>query len=212
MTKHTGKTHSPWVSNWSVADLSWSHHYILKWHHFRIHNFFSAKFSILLMYLRIFNTREPLQRSIDAGLLIMALFYTSMVLGGTVAVVRCVGLAAGTNQFCKNDGGVVLLVQSAINMVTGFWMLIYPCRLCWGCKCLARVKSDWLPCLRLEWCKYESYQELHSDEHACRGFWPTLKLTSPSACGASLARLIEFAVRYHSTDTYWDHAVASEVR
>lgn len=72
------------------------------------------------MCLRIFNTREPLQRSIYAGLLIMALFYTSMVLGGTVAVVRCVGLAAGTNQFCKNDGGVVLLVQSAINMVTDF--------------------------------------------------------------------------------------------
>lgn len=78
------------------------------------------------MYLRIFSISKSLQRSIYVGLLIMALFYTAMVCVGIAAVVRCVGLAASTNQFCKNDGGPVQLVQSAFNVVTDFWMLILP--------------------------------------------------------------------------------------
>lgn len=85
-----------------------------------------AKVSILLLYLRIFSVSKPLRMSIHIGLVIMALFYTAMVVVGIVGTVKCVGIGASTNQFCKDDGGSLQLVQSAFNVVTDFWILILP--------------------------------------------------------------------------------------
>lgn len=56
----------------------------------------------------------------------MALFYTPMVFAGVAAVVECVGIAAGSLQFCDDIDGPVQLVQSAFNVITDFWILILP--------------------------------------------------------------------------------------
>ena len=87
---------------------------------------FFAKTSILLLYLRIFSISKWLRTSIYIGLTVMALFYTAMVCTGIVAVIKCVGITAGSVQFCDDIGGSIQVVQSAFNVTTDFWILILP--------------------------------------------------------------------------------------
>lgn len=87
---------------------------------------FFAKVSILLLYLRIFSVSAPLRISVHIGILVMALFYTAMVGVSISTVIRCVGLAAQTLQFCKTASGPVQLLNSVFNVVTDFWILILP--------------------------------------------------------------------------------------
>lgn len=87
---------------------------------------FFAKVSILLLYLRIFSISKPLRISVHIGTLFMALFYTAMVGVSISTVIRCVGLAAQTLQFCNTASGPVQLLNSVFNVVTDFWILILP--------------------------------------------------------------------------------------
>lgn len=85
-----------------------------------------AKVSILLLYLRIFSISRPLRISVHIGILVMALFYTAMVGVSISTVIRCVGLAAQTLQFCNTASGPIQLLNSVFNVVTDFWILILP--------------------------------------------------------------------------------------
>lgn len=87
---------------------------------------FFAKASILLLYRRIFSVSKWLRTSVYIGLPFMALFYTAMICTGIASVVQCVGIAAGSLQFCDDIGGPVQLVHSAFNVATDFWILALP--------------------------------------------------------------------------------------
>lgn len=87
---------------------------------------FFAKVSILLVYLRLFEINRPLRISIHVGLVLMALFHAAIVGVGIATVIKCVGLAGSTLQFCKDASGSVQLTQSAFNVVTDLWILILP--------------------------------------------------------------------------------------
>lgn len=56
----------------------------------------------------------------------MALFYTAMVGVAISAVIRCVGLASQSLQFCKTTSRPVQLLNSVFNVVTDFWILLLP--------------------------------------------------------------------------------------
>lgn len=87
---------------------------------------FFAKVSILLLYLRIFSINTPLRISVHIGMLVMALFYTATAGIAISSVIRCVGLAAQTLDFCNTTIVLVQLLNSIFNVVTDFWILLLP--------------------------------------------------------------------------------------
>ena len=101
---------------------------------------FSAKVSILLLYLRIFSISTPLRISIHIGILIMALFCAASVGIGIGSVVKCVGIAAKTLHYCHNVTGPIQLFNSAFNVVTDIWILILPMPLIWNLQLPHRRK------------------------------------------------------------------------
>ncbi|ROW10728.1 hypothetical protein VPNG_05124 [Cytospora leucostoma] len=144
---------------------------------------FFAKASILLLYLRIFGVNRWLRTTIYIGITLLAIFYTAMACAGIVGVVQCVGLAAASIQFCSDIGGPIQLAQSAFNVITDVWILILPMPLV----------------LKLQMPRARKIGLL------------AVFAVGSVACGASMTRLIEFAIRYHSKDNFWDHAIDSEV-
>ena len=73
--------------------------------------------SILLLYLRIFSTSVSLRINVQIGMLIMALFYTATAGVAICSVIRCVGLASQTIQFCNTASGPVQLLNSVFNPI-----------------------------------------------------------------------------------------------
>lgn len=169
---------------------------------------FFAKVSILLIYLRLFKIDRPLRVGIHVGLILMALFHTAIIGVGIGTVIKCVGVSASTSTFCNAASGSTQLAQSAFNVVTDFLILILPMPL---------VMKLQLPRTR----KIGLFFVFGAGVlYVCvLATWDTLTIPTRdqlthiySACGASLLRLIEFSIRYNSTDTFWDHAIGTEVR
>jgi hypothetical protein len=87
-----------------------------------------AKLSILLLYLRIFGVNRLLTLCVYASILILTLFYLSVVGLAIGYLVKCNDLEslARREPFCGIYGGPVVLLNASFNVVTDFWILLLP--------------------------------------------------------------------------------------
>ena len=67
-----------------------------------------------------------MQIIIYAAIAVMTAFYTAMIGIAIGSLMECDGLKALTVQFCKNYGGPVVMLNSAFNVVSDFFILILP--------------------------------------------------------------------------------------
>lgn len=160
-----------------------------------------AKLSILLLYLRIFTTNRFLRMSVYVGGLILTLFYTAMIGTGIAAMTKCAGLAAASIDVCDKISNDIQLLNSAFNVVTDCWILLLP--------------MPFISRLQMPLKRKMGVAAVFAVGLACVNPNPSLasyELTQRSAVAASLARLIEFAIHYHSEDVLWNKAEESAIR
>ncbi|KAL4965437.1 uncharacterized protein BDV14DRAFT_172676 [Aspergillus stella-maris] len=133
-----------------------------------------AKISILLLYKRIF----PLRREVIAswiGIVADAVMYAFCIGIAIGSIVKCAGLQSGADSYCRFNAGPMVIIVSVVNVTTDIYVLI-------------------LPIPRL----------LHLQVDRWRKIGLLMVFASGlGACAASLARLINFSINYHSTDTFW---------
>ncbi|KAI9367180.1 NAD(P)-binding protein [Aspergillus egyptiacus] len=133
-----------------------------------------AKISILLLYKRAF----PLRREIIAawiGIVADAVLYAFCVSIAIGSLVKCAELENISDPYCRFNSGPMVIIVSVINVVTDFYVLFLPIPRLINLQVNRRRKIG-------------------------------LLLTFASglgACAASLARLINFSIHYHSTDVFW---------
>ncbi|KAJ5633330.1 NAD(P)-binding protein [Penicillium lividum] len=132
-----------------------------------------AKISILFLYKRLF----PLRREIIAvwvGIVAIAVLYIFCICIAIVSMVKCAELSQLETSYCKFDSGTMITIQSVINVVTDFYVLL-------------------LPIPRLV--------KLQVSRRRRIGLLLTF-MSGLGACAASLARLINFQIN-DSSDVFW---------
>ena len=87
---------------------------------------FFAKLSIMLLYLRIFNIDRGLRLPIYLGIVFQALFYSAMIGVANGSIAECNGPSQITNQYCKNYGKPVVVLNAAVNVATDIYILLLP--------------------------------------------------------------------------------------
>ncbi|PYH41074.1 NAD(P)-binding protein [Aspergillus saccharolyticus JOP 1030-1] len=132
-----------------------------------------AKISILLLYKRIF----PLRREIVAvwiGIVADAVLYTLCIAVAIGSLVKCAKLSQLDAPYCKFTSDTMITIQSVINVVTDFYVLL-------------------LPIPRLV--------KLQVSRRRRIGLFVTF-MSGLGACATSLARLINFQINDNS-DVFW---------
>ncbi|KAL4919577.1 hypothetical protein BDW62DRAFT_209552 [Aspergillus aurantiobrunneus] len=133
-----------------------------------------AKISILLLYKRAF----PLRREITAvwiGIVACAILYVFCIGIAIGSLVHCAELSQLNAPYCRFNSGTMITVQSVINVVTDFYVLLLP---------VARLVK------------------LQVSRRTKIGLVVTFA-SGLGACAASLARLINFQVNSNSADVFW---------
>ncbi|KAF4621901.1 hypothetical protein G7Y89_g14444 [Cudoniella acicularis] len=143
---------------------------------------FCAKLSILLLYIRIFGVHQTMRIVAYTGIAVMGAFYTAMIGVAIGSLVKCNGLNALTVQFCRNYSGPVVMLNSVFNVVTDFFVLLLP--------------FPFALKLQLTFARKIGLLAVFSGGLA--------------ACAASLARMIEFGIQYHTPDILWIQAINAE--
>lgn len=131
----------------------------------------------------------------------MTLFYTAMIGTGIAAMTKCAGLAAASIDVCDKISNDIQLLNSAFNVVTDCWILLLP--------------MPFISRLQMPLKRKMGVAAVFAVGLACVNPNPSLasyELTQRSAVAASLARLIEFAIHYHSEDVLWNKAEESAIR
>ncbi|KAK8072835.1 hypothetical protein PG996_006183, partial [Apiospora saccharicola] len=98
------------------------------------------------------------------------------------SIVICNGLNADSITFCHNYSGPIVLLNSAFNTVTDFWILILPIPLITKLQLPLKRKLGVL----------------------------AVFAAGLAACAASLTRLIEFCIHYRSSDVLWIQAINAQ--
>ncbi|RAK75465.1 NAD(P)-binding protein [Aspergillus fijiensis CBS 313.89] len=132
-----------------------------------------AKISILLLYKRVF----PLHREIVAvwiGIVADAVLYTFCIAVAIGSLVQCAELSQLEAPYCKFTSGTMITIQSVINVVTDFYVLLLP-----------------IPRLL----------KLQVSRRRRIGLLVTF-MSGLGACAASLARLVNFQLN-DSSDVFW---------
>ncbi|KAE8414778.1 hypothetical protein BDV36DRAFT_236484 [Aspergillus pseudocaelatus] len=132
-----------------------------------------AKISILLLYKRIF----PLRREIIAvwvGIVADAVLYAFCIAIAIGSMVKCAELSQLRDPYCKFNSGTMITIQSVINVITDFYVLL-------------------LPIPRLVKLQVSRRRQI--------GLLLTF-LSGLGACATSLARLINFQLN-DSADVFW---------
>ncbi|PYI16935.1 hypothetical protein BO99DRAFT_434934 [Aspergillus violaceofuscus CBS 115571] len=132
-----------------------------------------AKISILLLYKRVF----PLHREIVAawiGIVADAVLYTFCVAVAIGSLVQCAELSQLEAPYCRFTSGTMITIQSVINVVTDFYVLLLP-----------------IPRLL----------KLQVSRRRRIGLLVTF-MSGLGACAASLARLVNFQLN-DSSDVFW---------
>ncbi|KAK7987215.1 hypothetical protein PG988_002203 [Apiospora saccharicola] len=142
-----------------------------------------AKLSILFLYIRIFSINRGVKTMIYVGVAILSLFYTAMACIAVGSIVICNGLNADSITFCHNYSGPIVLLNSAFNTVTDFWILILPIPLITKLQLPLKRKLGVL----------------------------AVFAAGLAACAASLTRLIEFCIHYRSSDVLWIQAINAQI-
>ncbi|KAH7311255.1 hypothetical protein B0I35DRAFT_437781 [Stachybotrys elegans] len=138
-----------------------------------------AKLSILLLFVRIFSVNQGMRITIYVGMAVLTLFYVAMACVAIASMVQCDGLDADSIQFCRNYSGPIILLNASFNVATDFWILLMPIPLLLKLNLRLRQKLGIV----------------------------AVFLAGVAACAASLARLIEFSINYHSEDVLWTQAI-----
>ncbi|KAL4923647.1 NAD(P)-binding protein [Aspergillus undulatus] len=133
-----------------------------------------AKISILLLYKRIF----PLRREVIAswiGIVADAVMYAFCISIAIGSIVKCAELGDGNDSYCRFNSGPMVIIVSVVNVTTDFYVLILPIPRLAKLQVSQRRKIGLL----------------------------LVFASGLGACAASLARLVNFSIHYHSTDTFW---------
>lgn len=87
---------------------------------------FSAKSSIMLLYLRIFNIDRLLCLLIYFGIAFQALYCTAIISLTIGSIILCNGPEQITNKFCQAYSKPVVVLSAVVNVITDIYVLVLP--------------------------------------------------------------------------------------
>ncbi|KAI0810444.1 hypothetical protein GGR55DRAFT_140139 [Xylaria sp. FL0064] len=144
---------------------------------------FFTKLSILLLYLRIFGVNRLFARFVIISIAIITVFYTPLVGIGIGYLASCNDLTMLVeSHFCRDYNGPVLLLNASFNVVTDLWLLLLPYPVLMKLQLQTRQKLGLI----------------------------AIFAAGVGACAASVARLIEIGLHYHSSDPIWSQGIIAE--
>ncbi|KAI8949431.1 hypothetical protein F4801DRAFT_401578 [Xylaria longipes] len=144
---------------------------------------FFTKLSILLLYLRLFSVHELFALIANISIVIITLFYIPLVGLGIGFLATCNDLMKLVeSHFCRSYNGPVLLLNASFNVITDLWLLLLPLPLLMKLQLQPRQKLGLV----------------------------AVFAAGVGACAASLARLVEIAVNYGSSDPVWSQSTIAE--
>ena len=85
-----------------------------------------AKFAILFLYLRVFYVDRTIRFGAWGGLIFHALYYVAMICIEIGAIIQCYDLFQISSRFCVRNERELMMMNSAVNVITDFFVLILP--------------------------------------------------------------------------------------
>ncbi|KAI0426893.1 hypothetical protein F5Y09DRAFT_317742 [Xylaria sp. FL1042] len=143
---------------------------------------FFTKLSILFIYLRIFGVNRLFARFVVITIAIITVFYIPLVGTGIGFLAACNDLTTlAQSHFCHYNGPIILL-NASFNVVTDLWLLLLPYPVLMKLQLQTRHKLGLI----------------------------AVFAAGVGACAASIARLVEIGLHYHSLDPIWSQSIIAE--